>query len=294
MISYDDLMPVLTVTVVMLVLLVYIRSNRRNTEQFALAELLEPDDDLENRMNYKNPRDMNREELDLFKAKYRSDFTVQDYRNWLLLYKNDPRNLRDHHRDNLRKLLRGGTITFDDLPRVLHVPPRDAASYFADMYPGQDIGVQFRNGLPKSEEQQVTVGGSPRLPQQPPRDAPGATNYLEVGATGSLLEYNFANYSNFIPPQDLEKTWITGTVDLFREKVDPHELNYYVRPDATSGDERSAIGNKYLQERLSRMLPPSPSAPIDKMAQQHRKTEQLQKIDRKRTDNTAYNFPIAN
>lgn len=238
----------LTIVVTVLVLVFYFHPK---SLQQPTIETMEPDDDLENRMNYKNPHDMDREELQLFKEKYRSDYTVQDYKNWLLLYKNDPRNLREHHRKNLRKLLRGGNITFEDLPRILHVPPQDASTYFAQMYPDQTISVQFRDGLPKSEKD-ILVAGSPRLPQDKDKGTP--VNYLEVGATGALLEYNYGNYSNFIPPQDLEKTWITGTVDLFRQKADPHELNYYVRPDVTVGEERSAVGNKYQQEKLTEMV----------------------------------------
>lgn len=284
-------LPLLTIITVILVGLVQRR--RRETSTIVLEPM---DNQLDNeheqgRMNYKDPRDMSREELELFKEKYRSDYTVQDYKNWLMLYKSDPRNLREHHRQNLRKLLRGGNITFEDLPRVLHVPPRDAASYFANMYPNQDIGVQFRNGLPSTTAPKLLVGGTPRLPQAQEGGPSEPLNYLEVGATGALLEYNFGNYSNFIPPQDLEKTWITGTVDLFREKVEPHELNYYVRPDVTTGDERSAVGNKYLQERLSAMIPTKDSSL--KMKQEHLNTEQVAKDQRQATNNTYYHFPAA-
>ena len=210
--------------------------------------------------NYKDPRDMSREELDTFKEAYRSDYTVQDYRNWLLLYKDDPRNLREHHRTILRKLLRGGQITYKDLPRVLHVPPVEPHDYFKKMYNNGKISIQFPEA--KSE-------------------------------TGAFLGHNYGNYTDFIPPENLEKTWITGTVDLYRQKVEPHELNYYIRPDVTSGDERSAVGNKFIQDRLKRMLeetPPDANPREARMEWDNRKTEQLEKIDRQENNNTGFQF----
>ena len=189
----------------------------------------------ETNRNYKDPRDMNREELQEFKEKYRNDFTVQDYRNWLLLYKDDSRNLREHHRNNLRKILKGGTLTYEDLPRILHVPPTNAEEYFRKMW-----NEKLNDGNIAQSQDGRRLDSDIRFP--------------EKGESGAFVGANYTNYSTFIPPQNLEKTWITGTVDLYRQKVDPHELNYYIRPDVTTGDERSIIGNKFKQDELKRIV----------------------------------------
>ena len=72
---------------------------------------------------YRDPKDMTPSELRRFKAKFRSNFTLQDYKNWLMLYKNDVENLRAHHRKNLRVLLQGGNLTPKDVPIHARPPP---------------------------------------------------------------------------------------------------------------------------------------------------------------------------
>ncbi len=165
--------------------------------------------------NYKDPRDMSTIERKIFKKKFRTDMTFQDYKNWLLLYKNETHKLRRHHRINLIKLLNGVVITENDIPDIQVLPPLDPSEYFKKMYNGGKISIQF----PESDQ------------------------------TGGLLEYNYSDYGDFIPPQHLETAWITGEVDLFSRKVNPRELNHYVRPFVTTGEERSAIGREYVYNR---------------------------------------------
>ena len=142
--------------------------------------------------------------------------TLQDYSNWLMLYKDEIYKLPMHHVKNLKKLLSGHELKKEDVPDIQILPSLDASEYFKKMYKNGKISIQF----PESTE------------------------------TGSLLEYNYSDYGDFIPPQYLEKTWITGEVDLFSRKVNAKELNYYVRPFATTGIERSKIGNAYKKQEV--------------------------------------------
>lgn len=164
--------------------------------------------------NYKDPKSMTDQERRVFKYQYRNNFTLQDYKNWLLLYKDDAQHLRENHRDNLAKLLRGDTLFVQDMPNIRIVPPMDPADYFGKMYEGGKISVHF--------------------PQE--------------GESGAMLPYNYGKYSEFISPEDATKTWITGVVDLYRNpmKDNARELNYYLRPEVTVGVERELVGQEYL------------------------------------------------
>jgi hypothetical protein len=164
--------------------------------------------------NYKDPKDMTESERKIFKYKYRNDFTLQDYKNWLMLYKDDPQHLRHNHRENLKILLRGGQLTEKDLPNIRIKPPMDPADYFQKMYQGGKISVHFP----------------------------------EESATGAMLGYNYNNYDEFIPPEKQDQTWVTGIVDLYRQphKDDAKALNSYLRPEVTVGTERELVGEEYL------------------------------------------------
>lgn len=164
--------------------------------------------------NYKDPKDMTERERDEFKHKYRNNFTLQDYKNWLMLYKENPQHLRDHHRENLSILLRGGTLTDRDIPAIRVKPPMDPADYFQKMYEGGKISVHF--------------------PQE--------------SATGAMLPSNYNKFDEFLPPEKTENRWITGQVDLYKTplKDDAREVNYYLRPPVTVGIERELVGQEYL------------------------------------------------
>jgi hypothetical protein len=164
--------------------------------------------------NYKDPKDMTDIERRTFKYKFRNNFTLQDYKNWLLLYRDDAHHLREHHRDNLATLLRGGNLDEKDIPNIRIKPPMEAADYFAKMYEGGKISVHF----PEDNE------------------------------TGPMLPANYGEYSEFIPPENVPKSWITGIVDLYKRphKDDAKALNFYLRPEVTVGVERELVGEEYL------------------------------------------------
>lgn len=159
---------------------------------------------------YRDPKDMTPDELRRFKAKYRNTFTLQDYKNWLMLYKSDPENLRAHHRRNLRILLQGGQLTPKDVPSMRIRPPTDASDYFQKMYRGGNIAVQF-----------------------PDNDSP-------------FVAANYKDYNDFVPPENVASSWITGVVNAYAEgKDDARALDWYVRPDSTVGVEEERVGDVY-------------------------------------------------
>lgn len=160
--------------------------------------------------NYKDPKDMTQEERQRFKWKYRSNMTLQDYKNWLYLYKDEIENLRQHHRRNLLKLLRGGQLTDRDLPAVQLKPPTDAADYFQKMYKGGKISVHF-----------------------PDNDSP-------------LIGYNYNQYTDLVSPENTASSWITGVVDLYKEtKDDAKALDWHLRPETSSKFEEQTVGDIY-------------------------------------------------
>lgn len=153
--------------------------------------------------NYKDPRDMSCMEKVDFKRKYRNNFTMQDYIDWLLLYRRDMYNLKEYHQANLIKVLSGTKLKAKDLPYRRLVPSMESSKYFAEMY---------------NKQGKLAYHGDD----------------LEAGG---LLGANYSDYNEFIPPQLLRHSWITGKKDLFvDQKNDTYALNYYLRPAAVVGD----------------------------------------------------------
>lgn len=166
---------------------------------------------------YKDPKDMIPEERERFKLKFRSNMTLQDYKNWLMLYKDEIENLRQRHRRNLLKLMRGGQLNLKDIPSIRLKPPTEASDYFQKLYKGSKISVHFPDN------------GSP------------------------LVGSNYNDYNDFVPPENTASSWITGTVDLFKEagKDDAKALDYHIRPDTRTGADEESVGDiyqKYLKQ----------------------------------------------
>lgn len=160
--------------------------------------------------NYKDPKDMTPEERQRFKWKYRNNMTVQDYKNWLLLYKDDIENLRQHHRRNLLKILKGGRLSERDVPAIQLKPPTTASDYFQKMYKGGKISVHF-----------------------PDNDSP-------------LVGSNYNQFNDFISPEDTASSWITGVVDLYKEtKDDAKALDWHLRPEPSTKYTEQTIGDIY-------------------------------------------------
>ena len=84
--------------------------------------------------NYQNPADMNERDRMIFKTSYPSNMTLQDYINWLWLYKNQTSGLTVDHRKNLEALKKGIQIKYSDKPTTKESPPLTAENYFDKMY----------------------------------------------------------------------------------------------------------------------------------------------------------------
>ena len=120
--------------------------------------------------NYKDTKDMTTKERTIFKNLSNYDnFTIQDYKNWLSLYKKDYYLLSDEHLINLRKVLRGEPLALRDIPTGGLRPPLTSQKYFDDMY--DKI----------SDLEQIV---SP----------------INSSTTGVQVGYNYSDYSDFSPP----------------------------------------------------------------------------------------------
>jgi hypothetical protein len=120
--------------------------------------------------NYKDTKDMTEKEKTIFKNLSNYDnFTIQDYKNWLGLYKKDYYLLSDEHLINLRKALRGEPITLRDIPTGGLRPPMTSQKYFAEMY--DKLG-----------------------------DLEQIVSPINSSTTGAQVGYNYNEYSDFSPP----------------------------------------------------------------------------------------------
>ncbi len=123
--------------------------------------------------NYKDPKDMTEKEKTIFKNLSNYDnFTIQDYKNWLKMYKKDYYLLSDEHLINLRKILRGEPIQLRDIPTGGLRPPLTSQKYFAEMY--DKLG-----------------------------DLEQIVSPINSSTTGTQVGYNYSDYSDFSPPTAL-------------------------------------------------------------------------------------------
>jgi hypothetical protein len=122
---------------------------------------------------YKDPKDMTSKERTIFKNLSNYDnFTIQDYKNWLSLYKKDYYLLSDEHLMNLRKVLRGEPIALRDIPTSGLRPPLTSQKYFAEMY------------------DKLT-------------DLEQIVSPINSSTTGIQVGYNYNDYSDFSPPSSI-------------------------------------------------------------------------------------------
>jgi hypothetical protein len=160
-------------------------------------------------VNYRDPKDMSESERRRFKSKYRGNMTLQDYKNWLMLYKDDPENLRERHQQNFRVLMQGGQLTMKDVPALAIQAPTDAADYFQQMYKDGNIAVIF----PENE--------------------------------GPYVGANYGKFDSFEPPEYVSNS-ITGVVNAYKPgKDNAFAADWFMRPPVTSGQEEQRAGDIY-------------------------------------------------
>ncbi len=144
--------------------------------------------------NYKDPKDMTKKERDIFKHMSNYDnFTIQDYKNWLMLYTKDYYMLSDEHLINLRKIMRGEPIRLRDIPTSSIYPPDTSQKYFAQMY----------DKITNSEAIVAPINS--------------ATTGIQIG-------YNYNDYSEFSPPESLVSLKVVNG-EIERKYRRPSEKN---------------------------------------------------------------------
>lgn len=92
--------------------------------------------------NYLDPKDMTDTERISYMNLYPDNMTLQDYVNWLLLYKNKQEYLSVEHIKNLKKILRGEQLIYQAgvLPPPTKIsPPLSSSDYFDNLYTNKNI-----------------------------------------------------------------------------------------------------------------------------------------------------------
>jgi hypothetical protein len=87
--------------------------------------------------NHQDPNDMSQEQQLSFKYSYPNNMTLQDYVNWLILYKDEQKNLSKEHVVNIQKLLIGEKLEYiaGILPPPTKIsPPLTSNDYFNNLY----------------------------------------------------------------------------------------------------------------------------------------------------------------
>lgn len=210
--------------------------------------------------NYKNPTVMTVAERDSFMKEYRPDFTLHDYTSWLLLF-NDQRNkLPIVHLRNLQRLSRGEPIVLPDLV----VSPTDlgvtglrntgkpyifatANDYFVNEYsPDSAVYTRLQAGV-LPQEQALLDSMQKRQLKRPVVSS--MTNVTQQ----DFIPQNYNNYPNYAPEQVTLDSGKSAS-DFVNNKIDAHELNYYIRPQVYPGDIEIEAGRQYIRSLEEKIL----------------------------------------
>lgn len=134
--------------------------------------------------NYKDPNTMTPLERQRFKNQNDlSRFTVADYRNWLLLYRDTPNELTPDHAANFQKILKGDSVTATDIPRARLSPPPNSADVYLKLLDGHADSIKFTNS----------------------------------DTAGPYLASNYTSYDQFLPPADLKDYRVVNPDDLVKK-----------------------------------------------------------------------------
>ena len=149
--------------------------------------------------NFKDTRSMSPEEKQRFRTQNDlSRFTVRDYYNWLMLFKDDVQALSDDHVSNLKRFLNGDTVTKAMIPRMRESPPPSAAQQLAALW---NVGAVR---------------------------APGDGVDVLLADGGPFMPYNYNDFQDFAPPRDtLDARLVNLDVE---KKVDAVELARQLTP----------------------------------------------------------------
>ena len=164
------------------------------------------------KQNYANPEKMVIVERNSFKFGYPNGMTMQDYVNWLYLFKDTPDLLNLEHYINYEKLLNNTIIKYEKdrtPPPAKILTPLNAENYFNLMY----------SKPPKMIEDNLRrIDGEVR------------TSSNQGSITNGLLPYNYEKYGDF--KQNFDVLGMNGKVyNNLADKTDPYFLGSMVGPN---------------------------------------------------------------
>lgn len=166
------------------------------------------------KQNYPNPQKMLPVQKDAFKFGYPNGMTMQDYVNWIYLFKNNSDLLNLEHYYNYEKLIAGIPIHYkkDKVPPpAKRLTPLNAENYFIDMYT-KDPTTPIK-GLTKRINEDVRVSSN------------------QGSTTNGIMAANIDDYGNFKQNFDVKGT--TGYIynPELADKTDPNFLQFMVGPN---------------------------------------------------------------
>jgi hypothetical protein len=157
------------------------------------------------KQNFPNPSDMSTIELNAFKFGYPNGMTMQDYVNWLYLFKDSQELLTLDHLTNFQKIK--GNIPLEYAhgkvpPPAKRVPPINADNYFNNLY--QDNQKSFADNLNST--------------------------------TSSIMGFNYKDYTDFGDNFDVYGK--SGKIfnDELGIKTDPKVLQKFIGPNYLKAD----------------------------------------------------------
>ena len=163
--------------------------------------------------NYLSPNKMTTVERNAYKFGYPDGMTMQDYVDWLFLFKDNPELLNLEHYINYDKLINNTEIKYEKdrtPPPSKKLTPLNSENYFTQMYSNPPTMVQndFRR-----------VEGEVRV----------STNQGSI--TNGLLPYNFEQYGDF--KQNFDVLGQSGKIynEKMADKTDPYLLGAMVGPN---------------------------------------------------------------
>lgn len=164
--------------------------------------------------HYPDPKEMNSVERNAFKFGYPNYMTMQDYVNWIFLFKEMPNLLNLQHYINYERLINGTPIHYQKgvaPPPAKRLTPLNSDDYFVQMYTEN----------PKRRVHQLT--------QMINQDTKVAFN--QGSPTNGMLPYNYNEYGDFT--QNFNVMGETGHIynPELADKTDPYFLQNIVGPN---------------------------------------------------------------
>ena len=158
--------------------------------------------------NYAHPNNMGKIDKNIFMNQYPNNMTLQDYINWLWCFNKNENDLTYNHLTNLNILKKGQKLYYIEgivPPNPLETPPMNSHDYFKKLYKNNRINL----AAPLNS------------------------------TTGSLLAYNYGEYSDFAENQRVNglsgkiNTDIKDNIERVDNLMRPHLVNKPSNSDIT-------------------------------------------------------------